>query len=551
MALGVLVVGLGGWGLFTWVSKPRVPTIRQLTTRRPRTTAARFHPDGRSIVYSADQGSGLSELFAINLDGTMNRSLGIKGAKILSVSATGELAILRKSKSQLGSSLALVPTDGGAPREIRNDVAEAVWLPDGRELACIRKIAASEKMMVELPMGHMVHEITEDTLSLSHLAIAPDGDAVAFFENQNDLDSQLLRVVGRDGRSRGAFKVLPRSHGLIWTRGGLRWVENPVGQGSRIMASAPDGAHRRVLYACPSALQILDISKEGVCLISQDQRVEGLRWSRAGSAEEVDFQWKGSTRVSDISRDGTQVLFDEHYIRSFCLSSQSMDPMDLGAGLHPVFSNDGLSVLAIDPAFQSAAKLKLRMIPLGAGEAKHIQTVFSGLSYGGYSFLPGDKQIRVCEESGGPSVVGTCLQDLRTGEVRRISPLRTYGPVSPDGSSVIGFQGENYFEDAFLITLRDGSKNPLPSWPKKAFPLAWSADSKSVYVSPNQARDSLAVHRLELGSGKLSLWKTLAPSGAEDVVSVGPMAMSPDAKAYAYTYVKRIPSDLFIMEGLK
>jgi hypothetical protein len=58
------------------------------------------------------------------------------------------------------------------------------------------------------------------------------------------------------------------------------------------------------------------------------------------------------------------------------------------------------------------------------------------------------------------------------------------------------------------------------------------------------------VIRVELASGRRVVWKTLAPADPVGVDNVGPIAMTPDARAYCYSHMRRL-GDLFIVDGLK
>jgi hypothetical protein len=81
------------------------------------------------------------------------------------------------------------------------------------------------------------------------------------------------------------------------------------------------------------------------------------------------------------------------------------------------------------------------------------------------------------------------------------------------------------------------------------FPIQWSPDRKSLYVkTPGEL--PARVFRVNLVSGKKELWKQFVPSDSTGVVAVQGVVMTPDAAAYAYTYV-RILSNLHVADGLK
>lgn len=109
-----------------------------ITSRRGRVGNARFTPEG-SIVYGAAWEGNPLELF-VSYPGTPEaRPIRLSDADILSVSATGELAVSLGRKVIGGwvsmGTLARMPLAGGAPRRICEQVVDADWTPDGEHYA--------------------------------------------------------------------------------------------------------------------------------------------------------------------------------------------------------------------------------------------------------------------------------------------------------------------------------------------------------------------------------------------------------------------------------
>src|SRR4029077_16292069 len=77
------------------ISKTDAPPIyHRLTFRRGAVYSARFAPDGHTIVYSAAWDGKPAEIFTGIPESSDHRSLGLSNAEILSISNTGELAVL-------------------------------------------------------------------------------------------------------------------------------------------------------------------------------------------------------------------------------------------------------------------------------------------------------------------------------------------------------------------------------------------------------------------------------------------------------------------------
>ena len=136
------------------------PAFRQLTFRRGTVRAARFGPDGNTIVYAAEWGGEKRELFSTFRGSLESRSLGISDANILSISSTSEMAIRLST-----GTLAILPLGGGAPRELEKNVAQADYGPDGKSMAVIR--VDEGKMSLQYPRGKVLYEAEVILISTS------------------------------------------------------------------------------------------------------------------------------------------------------------------------------------------------------------------------------------------------------------------------------------------------------------------------------------------------------------------------------------------------
>ena len=167
------------------------PSYERLTFGRGIISSARFAPDGQTVVFSATWDARPYELFSARLGSTESRSLGLANGRILSVSSTGEMAILLGSQSFFGGigTLARASLAGGLPREVLERVTEADWGPDGT-LAVVKQ--GKNKMELEFPIGTKLHEAK----SIWSMRVSPKGDRVAFFESRGSRRSRN----GRGGR---------------------------------------------------------------------------------------------------------------------------------------------------------------------------------------------------------------------------------------------------------------------------------------------------------------------------------------------------------------
>jgi hypothetical protein len=133
----MLVVGAGIGRLVDPPGAPAPPTYKKLTYRGGWISSARFAPDGQTILYSAAWDGQPLEIFQLRPGNPVSLPLGLEDCALLSVSRTGQMAILRHPRVgvnwyQRSGTLAVSPIGGGAPRDLLENVTYADWAPEGR-----------------------------------------------------------------------------------------------------------------------------------------------------------------------------------------------------------------------------------------------------------------------------------------------------------------------------------------------------------------------------------------------------------------------------------
>ncbi len=110
--------------------KPDQPTFQRLTYRRGEIPAAKFSPDGQTVVFSAQWANEPTNIFSMRPGSREYRPLDLPEGRILAISSQGEMAILLgPTTNGTTGTLARVPLSGGAPREILENVNDADWSP--------------------------------------------------------------------------------------------------------------------------------------------------------------------------------------------------------------------------------------------------------------------------------------------------------------------------------------------------------------------------------------------------------------------------------------
>ena len=78
--------------------------------------------------------------------------------------------------------LARVPLEGGAPRELLENVTLADWSPDGRDLAVVHKVGGKQR--VEFPIGKVLYETAD---GIESMRFSPQGDRLAISPYLGDI----------------------------------------------------------------------------------------------------------------------------------------------------------------------------------------------------------------------------------------------------------------------------------------------------------------------------------------------------------------------------
>jgi eukaryotic-like serine/threonine-protein kinase len=179
----VLAALAAGWFARNATTPPQsVTSFTQVTFRRGTVYAARLASDGNTVVYTAAWDGGPPETYVASKEAPESQSLNVKNAILLSVSPSGELAILTAAHSlhhyEFEGTLSTMPMGGGAPRDILKNVTAADWSVDGQSMAVVHVVDG--KVRLEFPIGKVLYE-TSGEITQPH--ISPDGKMVAFLNH--------------------------------------------------------------------------------------------------------------------------------------------------------------------------------------------------------------------------------------------------------------------------------------------------------------------------------------------------------------------------------
>ncbi len=186
------------------------------------------------------------------------------------------------------------------------------------------------------------------------------------------------------------------------------------------------------------------------------------------------------------------------------------------------------------------------LLPTGAGEAKTVD--IGNLTCQWANWLPDGKGFvfSANEPGHGPRLF---VQDLSGGKPRPISPEGvTIGQqaVSPDGQSIVARGPDGRLA---IYPLQPGEPRPVPGLSPADLLIRWTSDGRSLFVTRNGAPPGV-IDVLDVATGRRTPWKRFDPPDPTGVEQVGPAVITPDEKAYVYSY-RRVLGDLYLATGMR
>jgi DNA-binding winged helix-turn-helix (wHTH) protein/Tol biopolymer transport system component len=528
-------------------AQPFAPEFQRLTSRHGTVYSARFAPDGHNVIFSASWDGAPVEIFSTDVSFFGTRSLGLPGTALLAVSSSGEMAVVQSTSPKhfltLQGTLGRVPLTGGAARQIAENIDWADWAPDGKTLAIVRDMAGKERL--EFPVGHVLMETTG---WISHPRVSPKGDQVAFLDHPTDNDDRgVISVVDLAGQKRILSSGWESEEGLAWSPDGNEvWFSaTEAGLQRRIYAVDLRGK-LRLSYRAPGGVSLEDIAPDGRLLLTRDEQRAGIMGLAPGAMRELDLSWLDWSLPTDLSPNGSEVVFDEQGEQggpNYTVAVRDLrgsPPVPLGEGMAGGFSPDGKWVAA------TITYTQIVLLPTGAGTSRRIDS--GGIQQYGHPVLwmPDGKQLVFDGKLQGHET--QCfIQSIDGGNPRAITPqgVSSCRP-SPDGKwiaalDIAGKKGRLYPVDG-------GEPRTVPGLlPGDSFD--WTPDPKFMVVH-RWEHLPVKIYRLNIETGQKQLFKELNPPDATGLCEVGHIIVSADGRSYIYGYT-RLLSDLYLVKGLQ
>ena len=531
--------------------KPQ-PEYHRLTFRRGSIHAARFAPDGHTIVYSARWENDPYGIFTITDNGPESRPLGLAGTGLFGVSSKGELAVglhLRAGNSFVEEgTLARIPLGGGAPREVMDNVRFADWSPDGSELAVLRPTVKGDQ--IEYPIGKIIYQGPSGGY-ISEMRVSPDGARIAFLEHPTVSSGGYVAVVDRAGAMK---KLTPDYDGNAM---GLAWSP----KGDEVWFTAARTGARNDLYAVSLSGRLRLVASDVVSLILQDIGKDGrvlltemkdyrsrIMFRGPGDDHDRDLSWLDYSMPRSLSRDGKQLAFDESgdgagdqppvYVRP----TDGSPAIKLGFGRLPALAPDGRSVLALDPGNSG-----ITIFPVGVGQPRHLGV--KGYVLSSVQATPGGKDLVVFASEKGHGSRGYLLS-VDGGVPRPFTAegvTRVGGGLSPDGKWVGGFEAAS--GRTVLYPLDGGAPEPEPGILPGDRIASWNTDGSALYVY-HTGEFPLRLVKVERKTGRREELREISPADQAGSDGASGIILTPDAKSYAYSLTQQL-ADLVVVSGYR
>jgi Tol biopolymer transport system component len=545
----VAVAGLllaGGAALFAagriTVPPPASPQFEPVTFRRGSVAAARYAPDGRTVVYSASWEGGPNSLYTAQPGNPESRPLDVQ-ARLHAVSRTGELAVLlqRPGKPDM---LARMPMNGGATRDVLEDVTAASWGPSGEQLAVVRAIEGRYRL--EYPIGQVLFE---GAARLSAPVVSSDGQRIAVGVHPVGIDNRGdVAVVDLSGKLTTLSPNWEDIGELAWSPDGKEvWFSGSNrGTDHAVYAVNLAGA-TRTLSSGPGSLSLQDVTPDGRVLISHGFRRPGIVVRPPNSANEVELGWMDYSWFVDLSDDGKYILFSEQGTAGGPGYAVYLRPTDgspavrLGKGDAHSISHDGKWVAAVDLETQT-----LQLLPTGAGQPRKLPS-HELVSYFFVGFFPDGQRLIIAatDKSGSTRMY---VQEIESGAQRAITPpgvFLTRNTVSPDGKWLAAATRGKL--TAYPV---DGGepRELVRNLPETDRAMRWNHDGTRVYVRSGLLPAQIA--SVDVKTGARTVLYDLTVRDNVGVNGIQEFRMTPDGKSYGFGYV-RTQQNLYQVTGLK
>ena len=531
-------------------SSSKLAKFERLTFQRGIVRGARFAPDGQNVIYSAAWEGRPYEVFSSRIGDHNARSLDLKNALAVGVSAAGDIALLTNVRRSPDSNwmqsgtLARVSESGGAPREILEDVWDADISRDGKQFAVVRSAGGPQQL--EYPIGNVLFKTNG---YISHPRISPDGKRVAFLEHPVYGDDRGYLDLADAGANLKRLTVESQGEeGVAW---------RPDGREIWYAAAPTDSSMERAVFAVTLAGKsrvvshflgydvVWDIAADGRLLMSEESIDAAQIVASPANAPERDVSALGYATYGALSADGKSIVFGEsgkaagHDYVVFFRRLEGSPAVEIGEGQAIGVTPDGKYAVAFLPSQPT----KLRVLATRAGQSGTLDVAPVSVDRALVSWMPGGKEFVFLGHEGEAPLHGY-RASFGGGPARPLTNLpgaHLWNCVSPDGKFVLETStGAHEPEQNVIVELTTGKVRKAPLLQGDQ-PVQWDQDGVHAFVVQKSDVEA-TIFRVDLNSGKREVWKQIRPANPAGILSLRSFFVTPSGNAYTYSTTRALSS---------
>lgn len=314
------------------------------------------------------------------------------------------------------------------------------------------------------------------------------------------------------------------------------------------------------MLRAPGSFGFLDVTRDGRGLLATALCRASIVGVVSGATEERDLSWLDWSSLTDLSADGKTVLFNEQgqggnstYYAVYVRKTDGSSAVRIGEGAAWGLSPDGrwaITTLDVSPP-------KLVLLPTRSGEARTLERGPIERYVWGAGWFPDEKRVWFNGREAGHDP--RCyVQNVDAGKPTPLLPEGIKCRVVSSDGKLIAAVDHSGPGGKFLLYSGEGKELQLRhDLAPGSEPLIFSPDSRLLYFRLYGASATafgspipVPLYRLDLATGKKTLWRELAPPDRAGVENIVKVCITPDARFYAYSY-KRCENDLYLVDGLR
>jgi hypothetical protein len=299
---------------------------------------------------------------------------------------------------------------------------------------------------------------------------------------------------------------------------------------------------RRLVYRSAAILGLVDAAPDGRGLFHRSLDRFGATALLPGSRVEQDVTVDDHSRIGALSSDGRLLLLNTGFrpSTSTYLRRDGGDPVRLAAGQAVDVAPDGRSALVLSDAGE------LSVVPIGPGLSRRIDLGALRAERG--AWVPSPRGGVIVQARQRPDEARSLWLIGENGSKPRkleVEAVRSWA-VAPDGGRVAVQTG---VDTVHIVPLAGGPVRAIRGLDINLAVSRWSGDGRSLFLE-REGGWPCEIHRLDLASEKVELWKRVAQPDPTGMVICRGILPSADGRSYVYVANRSLAS-LIMAEGLR